>query len=138
MMDILQIPFVKHLGMLQQDNRLWLHPDTVLQNHIGTIHAGAIYTLAETASGMALMRNFPKLAGNVTALLRSSEIRYKAPTKTTVYATAKVDKTEAETFLHRLERRGRASVNVHITVKDEENDIVVMEGVFGWFAQKGA
>ncbi len=133
MMEIVQIPFVKHLGILQQDDRLWLHPDTVLQNHIGTFHAGAIYTLAETASGMALTRDFPKLAGNVTALLRSSEMRYKSPAKTTLYATAQIDKTEAETFLHRLETRGRASINVHVTVKTEENDLTVMEGIFGWF-----
>ena len=132
-MEIVQIPFVKHLGILQQDDRLWLHPDPALENHIGTLHAGAIYTLAETASGMALMRNFPELEGNVTALLRSSEVRYKSPAKTTLYATAQIDITEAETFLHRIEKRGRASVNVHVTVKSEENDLAVMEGVFGWF-----
>jgi len=137
-MEIVQIPFVKHLGILQQDNRLWLHRDPALENHIGTLHAGAIYTLAETTSGMALTRDFPKLAGNVTALLRSSEIRYKYPAKTTLYTTAQIDKTEAETFLHRLKKRGRASLNVHVRVKDEENDTVVMEGVFGWFIQKRA
>ena len=132
-MEIVQIPFVKHLGIQQQDDRLWLHPDTVLQNHIGTLHAGAIYTLAETASGMALTRDFPELTDKVTALLRSSEIRYKSPAKTMLYATAQIDKTEAKTFLHRLKKRGRASINVHVTVKGEENDITVMEGVFGWF-----
>ena len=137
MMEIVQIPFVKHLGILQQDDRLWLPPDTVLQNHIGTFHAGVIYTLAETASGMALTRDFPKLAGNVTALLRSSEIRYKSPVKTTLYATAQIDKTEAETFLHRLEKRGRASIRVQVVVQDVKNS-TVMEGIFGWFVTTNA
>lgn len=132
MMEIVQIPFVKHLGILQQDDRLWLHPDPALENHIGTLHAGAIYTLAETASGMALMRNFPKLAGNVTVLLRSSEIRYKAPAKTTVYARAQIDNTEAKTFLERLEKRGKSSIQVKVVVKANEN-CIVMDGMFGWF-----
>jgi len=136
MMEIAQIPFVKHVGIKQREEHLYLHPTATLLNHIGTLHAGAIYTLAETVSGMVLMRYFPELESKVTALLRNSDIRYKSPAKTTLYTTAKIDKTEAETFLQRLEKRGRASVNVHVVVKDKENDIVVMEGIFGWFAQK--
>ncbi len=50
-----------------------------------------------------------------------------------LYATVQIDKIEAEIFLHRLETRRRASINVYVIVKGEENDITVMEGVFGWF-----
>jgi len=138
MMEIAQIPFVKHVGIEQREEHLCLHPAATLQNHIGTLHAGAIYTLAETASGMALMRYFPELESEVTALLRSSDIRYKSPAKTTLYTTAKIDKTEAETFLKRLEKRGRASVNVHVIVKDKKKGTVVMESIFGWFVISNA
>ena len=61
-MEITSIPFVKKLGLEQNlDRALQLTFNETVQNHLHTIHAGAIFTLAETASGEALQQIFPEL-----------------------------------------------------------------------------
>ena len=136
-MEIVQIPFVKHLGILQQDDRLCLHPDTVLQNHIGTLHAGAIYTLAESASGLCLQQTFPKLADKTFGMLRESSVKYKHPAHGTIYAQALLAEDEKQRFLSRLQRKGRATLTIEVTLYNEPQK-VVMTGSFVWYVQMRA
>ncbi len=56
-----EIPFSKHIGIkaLKKDNRLILPFSDRVQNHLGTFHAGAQFSLMETASGDYLQQRFP-------------------------------------------------------------------------------
>jgi len=135
-MDVTQVPFAKHIGMEYQDeDTLKLKPTQSVQNHIQSIHASAQFALAETQTGLYLQLAFPELVGKVVGLLRGSTVKYKNPAITSIYAVASIDKEVKETFLSQLERKGRASIVVHVDVRDEE-DVLTMQGEFSWFVQK--
>ena len=135
-MDVTQIPFAKHIGIeRKEEGTLKLEPTQIVQNHIQSIHASAQFALAETQTGLYLQLAFPELVGKVVGLLRGSTVKYKNPAITSIYAVASIDKEVKETFLSQLERKGRASIVVHVDVRDEE-DVLTMQGEFSWFVQK--
>ena len=53
---VIGLPFTKRIGVLAEESgHLALADDPTLQNHIGTVHAGALFTLGEAASGVAVV-----------------------------------------------------------------------------------
>ena len=76
-MNILEIPFVKLLNITQDENKLSLNEKKTLLNHLETTHAGAIYTLGETQSGLYLQNLFPSLQDKVIPILRDSKLSIK-------------------------------------------------------------
>jgi acyl-coenzyme A thioesterase PaaI-like protein len=133
-MDILKIPFVEKVG-IQHDNRglnLPFRSDNL--NHIGTTHASAIFTLAESASGEALQNFFPEYVGKVIPVLRDSQIKFKKPTTEVVHAFSSVSDEDTQTFKTQLDKKGRALINVQIEVKDDSETVVCI-GTFTWFVQ---
>ncbi len=57
-------PFNNHLGaklIEWSDNRclIFVKKRRKVQNHVGSIHAGALFTLGETCAGLVIIRNFP-------------------------------------------------------------------------------
>jgi acyl-coenzyme A thioesterase PaaI-like protein len=99
------------------------------------MHAGAQFILAETASGEYLISLFPSLHGKVLPLLRSSSIKYKKSALGKIYTSAKLDETEKERFEKQFEKKSRATIEVEVTLKDEQDEVVAI-GVFSWFVQK--
>ena len=135
-MDVTHIPFAKYIGIEYQDNgTLKLEPTKVVQNHIQSIHASAQFALAETQSGLFLQEIFPEYVGKVVGLLRGSTVKYKSPAMTSIIAKATLDNKIKEKFMMQLERKGRATIDIYVTILDEEN-VITMQGVFTWFVQK--
>ncbi len=96
-----------------------------LTNHVGILHAGALYTLAETTTGVAAQ-------GAVTEsliLLRRGEIRYRKPAEADVTASAHSVPAAIEDARIKFAGTGRADLVVEVqgTVAD---GAVVFEGVF--------
>lgn len=67
---------------------LRLLDDPAFHNHVGGPHAGAIFTLAESASGAAVLAAFGDLLDRVTPLAASAQITYRALQRGPVTATA--------------------------------------------------
>ena len=130
----MKIPFVEYLGIEQEEDSLILEPKKELENHIGTIHASAQFTLAETASGMFLLKEFPDMEA-VIPLLRSSSVKYKAPATSKLSAKATLTQDEKERFLHQFTKKGRATICVKVEIMDIKG-VVTMIGEFHWFIQK--
>lgn len=61
-----------------------------LKNHVGSQHAGALFTVAEAASGAAFVGAFAERMGEVTPLARSAEISYEKIAKGPIEARAKL------------------------------------------------
>ena len=78
-MNVLEIPFVKKVGISRNNNNLELAFTIDTHNHLETIHASAQFTLAETASGEYLQSLFPELAGKVIPILRDASVKFKKP-----------------------------------------------------------
>jgi len=135
-MTLTDIPYAHHTHIVEEAGRLALHFHPDLLNHIGTLHAGALFTLAETASGFYLASLFSdEDISNLMPLLRSSDVKYKHPATGTTHAVASIDEEKLARFVSQLEKRGRGTVTVSIGLIDE-NDVTCMIGEFGWYVQK--
>ncbi|MBB5123098.1 hypothetical protein AF335_27065 [Streptomyces eurocidicus] len=65
-------------------------------NHVGGPHAGAMFTLAESASGAIVLAAFGDQLGRAVPLAVSAEIGYKKLAKGPVTATAELGRPAAE------------------------------------------
>jgi len=84
-------------------------------NYIGTAHAGALFTLAEAAAGIAAHCLVEDLGGIV--LLREATVRYtrRAESDMTAAAAIAADGEGAARAAFERDRRGEASVAVAVT-----------------------
>ena len=130
---IKNIEFIKHLGIKQEGNSLTLEPKKELLNHIGSIHAGAIFTLAESQSGLTLITQFGK--ANVKALLRNSNIKYRAEATSKLTAIGSIEPKDIEKFNTKLSKKGRALIDVAVKILDSYDNTVATT-TFSWFIQR--
>ena len=134
-MNVLKIPFVKKVGITKRaDDQLELTFKEDVQNHLQTIHASAQFTLAETASGKALLQQFPELEGKVIPLLRDADIKFKKPALKTIHAEASISDELRLKFSEQLAKKGRASIAVDVKIVDSEGTMTCA-GTFNWFVQ---
>ena len=128
------IPFAKFVGIEESEEGVSLSYKKELNNHLETLHAGAQYTLAETASGLLLQELFPELVGKVLPILRESNIKYKKPASKKIKALAKVDDAKKEKFSEQFLKKGRALLEVSVALSDADNGMVALAS-FVWFVQ---
>src|SRR5688500_5517852 len=69
--------------------RLPDRPD--IRNHVGSQHAGALFSAGEAASGAAFVGAFAEQLGNLTPLAESADIAYRKLAQGVITATAKLD-----------------------------------------------
>ncbi len=137
-MDVSALPFNRHLGLTIDDidgvPTVVLHPGKHHLNHVNTVHATAIYGLAEAASGHYLLSELPDLADEFVAVLRTSATKYRRPATADapLHARATLDNESAASFLEMLGSRRRASVEIAVSVV--QKDVEVFTGSFVWFA----
>ncbi len=135
-MEITQIPFAKLIG-IQENNagqlQLAFTPQT--HNHLQTMHASAQFTLAETASGALLQSLFPELVDKVIPVLRKASASFKKPAIKDIVAFPSVDETDIKKFRQQLDAKQRASISVHVDIKDSDGTLT-SSADYQWFVQK--
>lgn len=133
-MNILEIPFVKLLNITQDENKLSLNEKKTLLNHLETTHAGAIYTLGETQSGLYLQNLFPSLQDKVIPILRDSKIKYKKPALGNLSASATCTEETRKKFQKIFEKKKRASIEITVNILNKDEEIIAIAS-FTWFIQ---
>jgi acyl-coenzyme A thioesterase PaaI-like protein len=128
------VPFARHLSIdvveVGPGHGLARLPDApVLLNHVGTQHAGALYSVAETASGAAVLGAFLDEMGRFVPIVRSAEIRYVKPARGVVTARARMSEA-IDAVKTRLHAEGRADCDV--VVELEAGGVRVVECTFRW------
>lgn len=88
-------------------------------NHIATMHAGALFTLAEAASGAAMAGLFIERLAGLRPVAASSTIAYVKPAKGLITAHAAVDGGKAALFAS-LDSEGKVRFPVMIRMDDAE------------------
>ncbi len=88
-----------------------------LKNHVGSQHAGALFTAAEAASGAAFVGAFAERMGEVTPLARSADISYEKIAKGPIEARAKLGVPAAEA-LATLDAEGKVVFPCEIEMVD--------------------
>jgi uncharacterized protein (TIGR00369 family) len=116
------VPFAGHLGLevtsIAEGESVVLLPERAeLTNHVGSQHAGALFTVAETASGAAFVGAFAERMGEVTPLARSAEISYEKIAKGPIEARAKLGVSAADA-LATLDADGKVVFPCEIELTD--------------------
>jgi uncharacterized protein (TIGR00369 family) len=94
-----------------------------LLNHVGSQHAGALFTAAETASGAAFVGAFAERMGDVTPLARSAEISYEKIARGAITARAHLG-VPAEQALETLDAEGKVEFPCEIELTDADGNLV--------------
>ena len=108
------VPFVGHLDLeITQvgpgESTVVLPERPELTNHVGSQHAGALFTVAEAASGAAFVGAFAERMGDVTPLARVAEIDYEKIAHGPIEANAKLG-IDASRGARHARRRGQGRV----------------------------
>ncbi|MGH2973810.1 MAG: PaaI family thioesterase [Solirubrobacterales bacterium] len=122
------VPFAGYLGLeiakVAPGEAVAVLPErTELTNHVGSQHAGALFTAAETASGAAFVGAFAERMGDVTPLARSAEISYEKIAKGPIEASAKLG-VPAEEALATLDADGKVVFPCEIELTDADGQRV--------------
>jgi uncharacterized protein (TIGR00369 family) len=135
------VPFAGHLDLeiteVGEGEATVVLPDRPeLKNHVGSQHAGALFTAAETASGAAFVGAFAERMGEVTPLARSAEIAYEkiASGAITATATLGVDAGEA---LATLDAEGKVEFPCEVVLSDGDGQRVATATVHWHVRLKG-
>jgi thioesterase domain-containing protein len=136
------VPFARHLGLAVETvdersatARLVEAPE--LNNHVGTLHAGVLFTACESASGAALAGALLPVIMTTRFIVRDARIDYLKPAKGELLAQAAlVD--EAAAVMDELERLGRAEVVVDVSARTtgSEGDLLVAKASFRWHLKR--
>lgn len=122
------VPFAGFLGVeitsLTAGEATALLPErTELKNHVGSQHAGALFTAAETASGAAFVGAFAERMGDVTPLARNAEISYEKIAKGPIEAKATLG-VPADEALATLDAEGKVVFPCQIELTDADGQRV--------------
>ena len=119
------VPFVGHLGIEivevgPGEATVRLPRRTELTNHVGSQHAGALFTAAETASGAAFVGAFAVRMGDVTPLARAAEITYERIATGPIIARGKLGIDAAEA-LETLDAEGKVEFPCTVELTDSSD-----------------
>ena len=92
-------------------------------NHIKTQHAGAMFTLAEAASGAAMAGAMAPVILSVRPVAAGAKIGYTKIAKGTLTAHAKTSAQGSE-LLAKLDADGKVAFEVFVDIQDEDKDTV--------------
>src|SRR3954471_17100796 len=89
------IPYNSHLGLRVAElgpgaGVVELPDDERLRNHVGSQHAGALFSAGEAASGGAFLAAFAERLADVTPLAEGAEIAYRRVARGPITATARL------------------------------------------------
>jgi acyl-coenzyme A thioesterase PaaI-like protein len=101
-------------------------------NHVGTMHAGAQFSLIEAVSGAAVSSAFLDLLGRAVPLAQGAELTYRRPARGDVVADAVLDAETASRVRAELESSGRSRFDVHVSVTDAQGTLAT-EAVMRWY-----
>ena len=137
-MHVTDLAINKTMGMqfaAPGDTHILEMPESpLLLNHLGSIHAGVQFSLAEACGGAFLQLHLPDWQDQVLAVLRTSGVKFRAPAHGCLRATARFDKIMLTSLSEQLTTRGRALAPVLVDVLDAQ-DVVTMHGRYLWFLQ---
>jgi acyl-coenzyme A thioesterase PaaI-like protein len=101
-------------------------------NHVGTMHAGAQFSLIEAVSGAAVSSAFLDLLGRAMPLAQGAELTYRRPAHGDVVAEAVMTPGDIARVRTELEAQGRARFDVAVAVTDAQGTLST-EATMRWY-----
>jgi acyl-coenzyme A thioesterase PaaI-like protein len=100
-----------------------LPEDPSLHNHVGSQHAGALFSAGEAASGASFVGAFAEHMAGLTPLARSAAIDYRKLARGPITATGTLAEDKAQ-LLERLESDAKVEFKVEVDLTDEDGALV--------------
>jgi acyl-coenzyme A thioesterase PaaI-like protein len=122
------IPFNRHLGLVVEEvapgrGVVTLPDGEHLHNHVGSQHAGGLFSAGEAASGGAFLGAFAEHLGGLTPLAKSASIDYRKIARGPVTATGTLD-ADVDALLASIESDGRVEFPIGVEMTDGEGNVV--------------
>jgi acyl-coenzyme A thioesterase PaaI-like protein len=133
------VPFAAYVGAHVEEvgpgtARVTLPDGDERSNHVGSQHAGALFTAGEAASGGAFVGAFAERMGDITPLAEKAEISYLKIARGTITANATLQ-GDGEELLAELDQEGRVRFPVAVELTDADGQ-VVCEMTVRWYVRK--
>lgn len=132
------VPFAKLTGVLAIEAgrgtslaQLTQRPE--ISNHVGTLHAAALYALGEAASGLAMAGALAPVILSVRPVASEAQIKYLAPARGTISARGAV-RGDPDIMVKELSAAGKLRFEVEVQLSDEAGN-AVSEIVVEWHAR---
>lgn len=121
------VPFLPVVGVtcteLSYGRAVCVLPDrTEVHNHIGTLHAGAMFTAGESAAGMAFTGAFADQLDRILPLAAGAQIRYRAVARGDLTVTATLP-GDVDELRERLARDGKVAFPVTVEMHDPDGTL---------------
>jgi len=133
------VPFAKYTGVVIDEitaDGATCHLDQRgdVENHIQTMHAGALFVLGEQASGAAYAGAFLDRMMTVRPVAASADIQYLKIAKGTITAKAWLE-GDADALKATLDAEGKVRFPVKVSLKDAD-DVEVATMTVDWHLKK--
>lgn len=133
------VPFAKHLGLTLNDVEagyaVAVLPDAASNaNHLGSQHAGALFTAADTASGAAVAATFGQKILGLRPVVKEASVRFVKLARGPITATARVA-GDLKALAREVDAQGRVAFPVNVTLADATG-IEVAAMTFSWHVSK--
>jgi thioesterase domain-containing protein len=132
------IPFAKRSGIEATrmekegiDLKMPLAPNI---NHIGSMYAGALFTLAEMMGGAVAMVYF--MERQLIPIVTGLNIRFTKMAKSDITTTFALTPEDVERIINECKEQGKANYTIKLELKDK-NDVVVAE-TEGFYQVRGS
>lgn len=120
------IGFIRRTGLsvteLRRGKAVLRMPLRGNRNHIGTMYAGALFTLAEVPGGALFLSSFD--TRNYYPIVTELMIRFLKPAKGPVNVAVSIDDGDIERLQAEADEHGKARYVLMAELKDDEGEIV--------------
>lgn len=137
-MNILDLPFNQFIGLtrpLKPGAVLSIPNDPRYTNHVGTVHASALFALAEATSGSYLIQEIGDVGFEVLPVVRRVEAKFRKPAFGAIHSSWSVSPEKKDEFMTTLKQRGRALIEIMVDVHDERGTHA-LTATIEWFVAK--
>lgn len=121
-----QIAFVKRSGLkaeiLEPGHVRLRMPFEGNQNHIGTLYAGALFTLAEVPGGALFLTSFD--ARRFYPIVKELNLRFRRPARGDISVDARLGNDEIQRIRQEAEDRGKADYWLELQLIDASGEVV--------------
>lgn len=121
-----QIAFVKRSGLkaevLEPGHVSLRMPLAGNQNHIGSMYAGALFTLAEIPGGALFLTSFD--AQHFYPIIKEMNLRFRRPATGDIRVTASLDEAQIQALQKQATEEGKAEYVLELQLIDESGEVV--------------
>ncbi|MDO9322659.1 MAG: YiiD C-terminal domain-containing protein [Pseudomonas sp.] len=94
------------------------------QNHIGSMYAGALFTLAEIPGGALFMTSFD--VTRFYPIVKEMNLRFRRPAKGDICVEARLSAEQIELLQNQAQTEGKADYLLELELTDADGEIVAL------------